>query len=177
MVGGTWCVGDSRDPYQQYAERLTLRFFHPPLQFIRIPEKTPDETARAIRDASSLLLANPSAAANRLRQGIEALLTAKKVKRFTIATRRNGSTFRDRLTLHARIEILRKSEKDVADLLEAVKWIGNDGSHESGLTAREVLVGARIMEAALYRLFESRDPEMERIVRKIIKNKGIRKRT
>lgn len=175
-VGGIWRVGDSRDPYQQYSEQLTLKYFQPALQLIRVPSKTPVETANAVRDASGLLLINPSAAANRLRQGIEALLTAKKVRRFTVATRRDGSTSRVRLSLHARIDIFRASEKDVADGLEAVKWIGNDGSHESGLTAQEVLVGARILEVALHELFESRDPEIERNIKRIIKNKGIRKR-
>jgi hypothetical protein len=175
-VGGTWRVDSSRDPYEQYATQLRAKYFDPPLHLIHVPQRTPEATGEAIRDASQLLLINSSASANRLRQGTEALLDSKKVKRTTMGTRQDGSRFRKQISLHDRIVAFRKSQPEVADLLEAVKWIGNDGSHESGLKAQEVLIGARILETALKLLYETSDPELERQVKKIIKNKGIRAR-
>lgn len=175
-VAGMWRVGSSRDPKEQYAEQLHVKYFDPPLHFIAVPETTPEEAARAIRDASQLLLINPSAAANRLRQGVEALLNARGVRRTTMSTRSDGTRRRVTISLHDRIVSLRTSLPDVADLLEAVKWIGNDGSHDSGLTAKEVVVGAKILEVALRRLYESKNPDLEKQVQKIIKRKGIRSR-
>lgn len=175
-VGGSWRVGYSRDPREQYSEQLYVKYFDPPLHFIQVPENTPEETAQAIRDASQLLLINPSASANRLRQGVEALLNAQRVKRTSLATRKDGTRHRMTISLHNRIAIFRKSQPEIADLLEAVKWIGNDGSHDSGLTSKEVVVGAQILEVALRRLYESKNPDLERQVQQIIKKKGIRPR-
>jgi uncharacterized protein DUF4145 len=56
---------------------------------------------------------------------------------------RNSNGKRRRLSTHERITEFRKSE-GAADSLEAVKWIGNQGSHESALSATDVLDGAEL---------------------------------
>ncbi|GAA1808120.1 MAG: DUF4145 domain-containing protein [Actinobacteria bacterium] len=175
-VAGSWRVGDARSPYEQYDEQLFVKYFDPPLHMMNVPDGTPESTKGAIEDASRLLLINPSASANRLRQGIESLMDAKKVKKTRYSTPKNGKRKRVRLTLHGRIDSYRAQEPEIADLLEAVKWIGNDGSHESDLKADEVLIGARILEVALRRLFETHGAALDRQVREIIKRKGVRKR-
>lgn len=175
-VAGAWRVGDARSAYEQYDTQLFARYFDPPLHMIEVPRGTPEPTKRAVEDASSMLLISPGAAANRLRQGIEALMDAKKVNKTRYSSSRGGKRRRQRLSLHERIESYRVQDAQVADLLEAVKWIGNDGSHEPDLSSKEVLVGARILEVALKRLYDTRSSALDREVKEILKRKGVRKR-
>src|SRR5215207_8995970 len=47
---------------------------------------------------------------------------------------------------HIQIDLQRdKSQAEAAQLLEAVKWIGNDGSHEDTLDASDVLKGIQLL--------------------------------
>lgn len=36
-VAGSWRVGYSRSPYEQYAEQLFVRYFDPPLHMMKVP--------------------------------------------------------------------------------------------------------------------------------------------
>lgn len=172
-VAGSWRVGDAPSPHEQYGEQFFVKYLDPPLHLIEVPTATPSATKGAVEDASRLILINPSAAANRLRQGLEALMDAKKVNKTRSSKPKNGKSRRIGLSLHDRIESFRAQNAEVADLLEAVKWIGNDGSHESELSVEEVMIGARILELALRLLYETRSPMMDRQVKEIIRRKGI----
>lgn len=57
-VAGSWGVGASRSPYEQYDEQLFVKYFDPPLHMIEVPDGTPEATRQAIEDASRLLLVN-----------------------------------------------------------------------------------------------------------------------
>lgn len=64
------------------------------------------------------------------------------------------------MTVHGRIELFRKASpknRDVADALLAVKWIGNDGSHGAELTLLEVLDGADVLGLAVRSLYDQTD--------------------
>lgn len=175
VVAGVYKIVPAQTRHEQYTQCLQPRYFDPPLCLMELPSGVPEETARAVADASSLILINPGAAANRLRQAVESLLTARKVKRFETRTnRKTKANYRHRLSLHERIAILRISIKDAADLLEAVKWIGNDGSHEASLTVEQVLQGVRIFEVALQLMYDTRNLEARKAAKQIIRRKGIR---
>jgi hypothetical protein len=96
---------------------------------------------------------NPPSAANRLRAGIEQLLT-------DLGVPKSGTT-------HTRIERLAASMPDVATVLEAVKWIGNDGSHTSVLPLKEVLEGVALLERALTLVYDRSAEELDQLARKI----------
>jgi hypothetical protein len=61
----------------------------------------------------------------------------------------------------------------VADALEAVKWIGNGGSHDDKLTATDVLDGAEILELAVKALYDRTEAELMSKVRSINKRRGL----
>ena len=154
---------------QDFQDFVRLRFAHPALPLIVPPERTPKPVADAIRTASSLVWADPSASANRLRVAVEDLLTAHRIPK--TAAKKGGG--RRPLTTHDRIDLFRAKQPDVADALEAVKWIGNSGSHESSLTTEDILDGAEILDLALRSLYDRSDAMLLRKVAVINKKKGV----
>jgi len=103
---------------------------------------------------------NPDAAANRIRVSIDDLLTALKIPQS-----RNT---------HERINLFRKKNAKAAEYLEAVKWIGNDGSHETGLTVNDILDDLELLSYALTIIYPNRDNRIEALAKKINSNKTIK---
>lgn len=141
---------------------------------MKIPDRCPNEVRERIEEAARLIWADPASAANRLRSAIEELLTAQKVPRTRLVAKKGGAQGRSRrrLTAHDRIELLKVKEPGAADLLEAVKWIGNSGSHESGMRVGDVLDGVALMEHALHELYDNRGKELAKMAKKINARKG-----
>lgn len=153
-------------------EYFRLRFATPALILIKPPPGTPPAVIAAIRSASSVLWTDPNAAANRLRVATEELLTAQRVKLTT--TNKQGK--REPLKTHARIVAFQERQPKAGDALLAVKWIGNDGSHDSELSISDVLKGANMLSYALRILYDKTDAEIERAVQKVNARKGLPKR-
>lgn len=138
-----------------YSEYYTVRHLHPPILIMSIPQSAPDTVREGIQRASRVLFADPGLAATALRATVERFLTSEGIA----GTHSNGK-FRN---AHDRIKEWRDADPDrpkVADLLFAVKWLGNAGTHEdSDLTTIEVLDGARVLDEAFHRLFAGPDIE------------------
>lgn len=117
------------------------------------------------------MLLNPDAAANQLRQAVESLLTARGERRYT--TTKAGK--RKRLTTHERIESFRKREPQVSDVLEAVKWIGNAGSHDDALTVGQVAEGAGYLALALRLLYDRTEAALLASAQAVNKRRGVRR--
>jgi len=130
-----------------------VTFCDPPLRLVAAPTDTPDDVKRAIHSAALVIWADASCAANRLRAAVEHLLTHLDVPR-------NGSS------AHERIKRLAAKRPDVATVLEAVKWIGNDGSHGE-LPLKDVLEGAALLERALAMVYDTSAEELHRLAKAI----------
>ena len=76
--------------------------------------------------------------------------------------------------MHQRLDEYKKRDPEMADVLMAVKWIGNVGSHKDALSIDDVLLGAEILGLALHNLYDKRDAELLRSARRIVKSKGKR---
>lgn len=168
-VAGDFAVDvDAPEDGQWEFDFLRLRFALPALKIILPPASTPKSVTKAIDSAAVIIWADPSAAANRLRFAIDELLTAHRVRRFDITKGR-----RTRLSTHRRIKEFRQREPAAADALEAVKWIGNQGSHDAGLTATDVLDGAEMLSHALKILYDRSEQEMRRRISAVNRRQGI----
>lgn len=169
-VAGDWGLwfneGDPADG--QFGEVFRVRYVNPPLKILHVPEKIPVKVKVAIDSASAVLWLSPAAAANRLRQAVEELLTAQRVRKTMI----NKYKKRVSLKLHARIDLYSKINKDVGDALLAVKWIGNDGSHDSTLHVKDVLLGAEILDVAITALYDKSADHLKAKVKAINKRAG-----
>lgn len=167
-IAGDWFVSDETNELDgpKWGENLRVKYISPALHTVAPLPGTPDPVSAAIGTANELIWISPSAAANQLRQAVEILLTHLKVRKMQPANTRR------RLTTHARIDALRPTYPDVADALEAVKWIGNTGSHESAVTIKYVLEGARYLELALRSLYDRTDEQLLKNAAKVNARKG-----
>lgn len=131
---------------------------------IRPIAKTPDTVKQPLRLAGQLLWQSPEAAANQVRQAVEHLMDHQKVKK---RVKIGGK----KLTLHARLLEFEKKDGINCPILRAIKWIGNDGSHQGGVSRDEVLDAFDMMELALTNLFDDAAAKIMKKVLAVIKSK------
>ena len=112
-----------------------------------IGDAIPEDVAVRLRSAAGLLWSDHDAAANKIRQAVEAMLDERRVKKFP----RTGP--RVSIALHRRIQDFAAINPSAADHLLAIKWIGNAGSHVGGLSREDVLDALDLMEVALEEIY------------------------
>ena len=137
---------------------------------IRIAENTPNDVRQVIEGAARLLWSDREAAANKLRQAIELLMDHRKV----IKTRTSKGK-RHALSLHARIQEFAKKDRANGDLLLAVKWIGNSGSHPGGASRDTVFDIFDMVEHVLEDLYGTTRQRLMEKAKEINKHKGVKK--
>lgn len=163
----------AQSPGLLWGSYYRLSYTIPPLPIVLIPAGAPEEVRARVTEASRVIWTDPGAAANRLRLAIEELLNKLRIKKTTISKRGN----RVRLNTHDRILLLKQKNVRAGETLEAVKWIGNQGSHDGGkLTATDVLDGAELLAYALKLLYDTTEVDIARRVKAINKSKGLRRR-
>ncbi|MFD8762378.1 DUF4145 domain-containing protein, partial [Streptomyces mirabilis] len=138
----------------QYEQCLTPTMFLPALPLLENRDLCPSEVGERVDAAAKILWLDPNAAANRIRTAVEALMDDQKV----IRTKLNRAGKAVRLSLDNRIATFKTvlpQHADAADLLLAVKWIGNVGSHEDVLRIPDVLEGAEFLDHALSLIYDS----------------------
>jgi hypothetical protein len=168
FCGSSYYQKDDSRGLEYVAQCLVPNHFVPPLKIIAYPDKTPQPIAEELEASFSLFWANPSAAGNALRIAVERLMDYENVPQFPAKTR----TETKRLHLHNRInDYYGKTNPERANLLLAIKWIGNAGSHKSKMTRQAMLNGYRIFEQVLMEMFSDRK-SISRLAKKIVRTKG-----
>jgi hypothetical protein len=100
---------------------------------------------------------------------VELILDKFKIKKTT----NNSDGKRKKVALHHRIEQFKVKYSSAAELLMAIKWIGNVGSHSSeALTRDDILDGMEMLEHVVNMLFESESKRIKTLVKTINKRKG-----
>jgi hypothetical protein len=136
------------------------------------PAKCPDEVKEELRAAFALFWSQPGACAGRIRVALECLMD-----NFGIPQRRKnkqGKYFD--LSLHARIDAFAKSEPSTGPQLIALKWLGNAGSHNSGVNQNDLLDAFEIMEHALGEIIERRSARVAKLAKELTKKHSRKKR-
>jgi len=169
LLGHTeWFEYYDEEHGQNIEEALMPTYFEPPVMPIQIPRECPEAVRNSVSVAAQLLWTNPPAAGNALRTALEALLSHKKI--LQRGKDRKGKSFS--LKLHARIELFQKKEPRIGEILLAIKWLGNVGSHSNELSKKDVLDGFELLEHALEEMFLQRTVKLTRLTKQIIKRKG-----
>jgi hypothetical protein len=133
-----------------------------------IPSKCPEAAAGHLLDSFALFFADPGAALNSARTAVEAVLTDLGVKRFIVAKGK-----RKPINLHQRIQLLPAKYKELADMLLAVKWLGNAGSHDGDKPSiADVRVTYDLLEHVLSEIYEKKTGKLKAVAKKINKKKG-----
>ncbi|MFD5901035.1 DUF4145 domain-containing protein [Streptomyces microflavus] len=160
-----------KDMNEGYVQNLAPQFFMPELPLMQSFGGCPQQVQERIEAASPILWVDPSSAANRLRSAIEALMDHEGIPRRWST---NGKKYD--INLHKRIERFKKEKKDfakVADLLLAVKWIGNVGSHGSVIRIHDVLDAIEILDRVIQQLYDTSAAMTEKKAEDIIARKGM----
>lgn len=169
LITGSFAV-DCSPNYSQtglYEEWFSIRHVSPPVSIMPIPERTPESVQRFIHSAAELIWISPPAAAGQLRCAVEELLTCKRIPK----TRVSGGRRKARTT-HERIQLFKQQSPAAAELLEAVKWIGNDGSHVGALEFQAIVDAAQLLGAALTELYDSSFGSVRRLAKSVNHRRG-----
>lgn len=174
------CSGSSKVDYFEYEDEefgigqlmeqsFTPLNFQPPLMLMDIPGKCPEPIKECLYTSFALFFANPGAALNAIRAALEILLTDRGIKRSTIVRNK-----RKLLNLHQRIAELPAKYQEVRDLILAVKWLGNAGSHAGSETnAGDVRVAYDMFEHVLAEIYEEKTKKLKAAARSVNKRKGV----
>lgn len=158
------------DFVEEYNTSFTPIFINPTIHIFPISKNCPESVQEVIIDSFRFFWCDLESCVNKIRVSIELLLNEQKVKKFEII----GGKRRP-ISLHKRIQLF--GNNDVKDLLTAIKWIGNTGSHNSSdLETIDVIETYKLLEFSLKKLYENEEKEIKKITDEIIKRKGTRKR-
>src|SRR5690606_9881757 len=134
-----------------------------------VSPKCPSDVVEALAQSFRLLWSDTEAAGNRLRSAVEALLPDQGIARTTL----NSNGKRHPLTPHARIEKDRVKHPEASDLIMAIKWFGNAGSHTVGGVDRYALLDAfELIEHAIEIIYVRRSATLKKVARAITARKG-----
>jgi len=139
------------------------RSFFPPLKFIECPSATPREVEGHLGVAASLYHSSPAASCNSLRMAVEEILNSLGV---------DESTKTKYIPLAERIKKLPADSNEYA-LLDAIRWLGNDGSHSNSQINHADVEGAfSIMDLLVEDLYSDRKRKIQELAQKIRESKG-----
>jgi len=149
----------------------TVNYLNPAPNIFVWPINTPNEVIDIIKESFSLFWVDENSCGNKIRTAIEKLLDLEKVERRILTIK---GKFID-LTLNQRIQKFESKNQNVANRLLALKWIGNQASHnEFKLNRNELSDAYRILELCLLDLYDETREEIDRLSNEINIKKGIR---
>jgi hypothetical protein len=154
----------------EYSDTLRPHAVFPAPPIIKIDAQTPDAVTAQITESFSLFWTDMAACANRLRASVETLLNELKIP--TQGTSKKGKVYD--LNLSQRIDEFKKLDPSQAPTLDALRVVGNVGSHEGTLIQGTILDAYRIYEDALAEIFGKRTATIDVIRKMIITSKGKR---
>lgn len=174
-TGGIFSVNDYGPGgyYETEANIYTPKYFLPALKLISIPEKCPESVKAQIEGSFRHAFDDYDAAVNAIRKSLELLMNEWKINK--TYTSPGGGRSKRKKSLHSRIKDFQtKNNREVGELLLAIKWIGNDGSHSSTepIDRKTLIDTYRILEHALHLLYDTEAGEIKRIAKRIIRKKS-----
>ena len=155
-------------PSPSYEDRFIPKFFSPPLNIFDYQDSIPEEVKGELKKSFTLFFCDPDSSANHIRIALEYLLTHMEKKDHAINNGKKGY-----VSLHDRIENLPEEYEDIKKIFEAIKWLGNAGSHSSKTVSTDDALNAYdLMEHLLVKVFGDESNKMEQLADNINKNKG-----
>lgn len=150
------------DDHNKSYDAYLPKFFFPSLSIIQIGKNCPPEICTQIKKSFSHFFNDGSACANSIRTSLELIMNEQGIKRTTIDKNRR----RKDISLHDRIELFGKGNKELKPFLLAAKWIGNAGSHIGEISKEALLDGYELLEHCIDELYEKKH-RLEELKKKV----------
>lgn len=169
---GTYQAEEVHKPNGTFAERrLRPTFMYPGPSLCEMPDNTPETVREALQQSFTLFWADLGATANKLRVAAERVLNDKGVKQYNRTGKRVPLTFARRIELYAQTNAGHK------EVLNALRWVGNHGSHSGEVARDDVLTAFELMQLALQDLYGSHyKKDLARRGRDLVARRGKPKR-
>lgn len=148
---------------------IFFKYFIPSIHIIELKREYPEELKRILLESFSLYFSSYSACVNTVR-----ILLEKLCELHMITSYCDNGNYK---SLDKKLNELRFS-KDLKTLLQAIKWIGNDGSHSLEIIKKDDLdLTYRFVKKALDEIYPSSSDykELQVLAENIIKNNGLKK--
>ena len=160
--------GHGGEPEQTWADFFRPKYFEPPLAIIDLPTECPASVSEPLEESFRLFFSSPASASNNVRIALESLLTELGIKRYAVKNSK-----RQFLSLHSRIGLLPAKYSELRDLLFAIKWLGNAGSHaDSVVTLDDVMDAYELIDHVLQELYAQRSKKAKDLAKLVNKKKG-----
>ena len=153
-------------PYQSYSDFCVALTYVPTVHLFVVPEFVPQTITEAVIDSFKTFWLDPSSCANKIRTAVEVILTHKKVRKVEIKNNKKRH-----LTLHKRIQLFKITHSSAAEKLEAIKWIGNEGSHSNKISKEDLIDAYDILSSLLHQLYETETKRIVQLSKKIVSKK------
>ena len=138
---------------------LTIKTLYPMVHLIPVHEEYPTEVSKLLLESFSLYLEHPSSCVNKLRILVEKIL--------------DSLVGIQNISLHKRIEDLELSNSTISEYLMSLKWVGNEGSHDTVIEQDDLPKIYEILNKVLDLLYLKSDEKLYDSVNMINANKGI----
>lgn len=149
---------------REYNSYYRPSYFHPSLQLIDYPYKTPQEVALALSTACALYFSSPASCCNSIRTAAEKVLTGLGIPE------KEGDSF---ISFGNRMKLLPEDKNPVRELFSAIRWLGNHGSHPGNeVEFDDALHAFEIMEFLLEEVYGERKQELKKLADAINDRKG-----
>lgn len=155
--------GEDYEGRIEWTEVIEPRFMYPGPPLMDVPEATPGPAAKAMKQAFTAFWGDRGSAANRLRISVERIMDSEGIP---------SSNGKSALKLFDRIQEFGNIHPDYRDTLDALRHVGNLGSHD-GDVSREALLDAFEVYQEWLRNFYGKYPDrISDLVKKLNQTKG-----
>lgn len=156
-------VDEDENWYRHWVIRYRPKYFFPPLKFIECPNATPKNVKENLDAAAALFFSHPTASCNTLRIAAEDVLTSLGVPEPEVGKF---------LSFGNRIKELPKDSTE-RTLLDAIRWLGNDGSHSKSMITHDDTKDAfEVMNLLIEEVYSDRKKKIQELAKVINEHKG-----
>ena len=156
--------GRNLTDYELY---FSPKYFSKPLMIFRPPLKCPSAVKKQLRKSFEVFFCDLGAAANHVRQSVEGVLTHAGIP--LVDTRGKF------IPLATRIRSFEKADPENAERANALRWIGNFGSHPEELTKNDLFDAYDIVDVLLEDLYVGHQRSVRQMVNQINRAEGPRR--